>query len=114
MRLAAILGILLYGAANVFAGFYDLVMERRLAWGVDAGLLVTGALLVLAGILGWRRSRSAFPVAVVALVLAFALAVFNERILGLGHPGHHLFRGAYTVMVLWAAYRGLRVDASNG
>jgi len=106
MRLVAIVGLLLYGVANLFAGSFDLATARRLPLGVDVGLLVTGALLLWAAALGLRRSRSAFLVAVTALVAAFALAVFNERVLGLGHPSHHLVRGAYTVLVLWAAYRG--------
>jgi hypothetical protein len=109
MRLAAIGGLLLYGLANVVAGSFDLVTVHRLGAGVDAALLLTGALLLLAGILTVRHSRFAFPAAVVGLGMAFALAVFNERFLGLGHPLHHLVRGLYTALVLWAAYRGSRL-----
>jgi hypothetical protein len=109
MRFLASGGLLLYGLANVVAGFFDLVTVHRWGTGVDAALLLTGALLLLAGILTVLRSRFAFAAAVVSLGTAFALAVFNERFLGLGHPGHHLVRGLYTALVLWAAYRGSRL-----
>jgi hypothetical protein len=109
VRLAAIGGLLLYGLANIVAGFLDWVTVHRLSAGVDTALLLTGALLLLAGILTVLRSRFAFPAAVVSLGLAFALAVFNERVLGLGHPAHHLVRGLYTALVLWAAFRGSRL-----
>ncbi len=114
MRLLAIVGLGLYGLANVFAGAYDLAAERRLPVGVDAALLVTGALLVVAVVLAVRRSASAFGVAAFALLLAAALAVFNERVLGLGHPSHHIVRGLYTLVVFGAALKGLRRTPSGG
>ena len=108
MRILGIAGLLLYGIANIFAGTYDLLVAHTLSVGADAALLGTGALLTTAAIFAIRRAPSAFGMAVASLVLASALAIFNERVLRLGHPSHHLVRGAYTVLVLWAVWRSLR------
>ncbi len=105
MRVIAVGGLLLYGVANLFAGLFDLATDRGLALGVDAALLITGGLLVASGILAMRRSRFAFRAGSLALVLALALAVFNERVLGLGHPSHHIMRGLYTVAVFWSLWK---------
>ncbi len=113
MRLLAIVGLGLYGLANLFAGAY-VAAEGSLPVGVDAALLVTGALFVVAVVLAVRRSAFAFRVAVLALLLASALAVFNERVLGLGHPSHHIVRGLYTLVVFGAVLKGLRQTPSGG
>ena len=116
MRFLAAGGLLLYGFANLFAAAVDLLRVRRLAWEIDAALLATGGVLALSGILALRRSKRAFMVAACGLALTFggrprrrvaaaALAIFNERVLGLGDPSHHIFRGAYSLLVLWAVYR---------
>jgi hypothetical protein len=114
MRLFAIAGLGLYGVANVFAGTYDLVSLGSLAIGVDAALLVTGGLLLIATVLVLRGSVAALRVGVVALLSALVLAVFNERVFGLGQPSHHIFRGLYTIVVVWAVFKSARQTERGG
>jgi hypothetical protein len=108
MRLLAILGLGLYGVANLFAGIYDWSVVGRLTPRDDLLLIITGAVLVTAAALVARRARRARAATIAAMVLASALAAYNERVLGLGHPSHHLVRGAYTLLVLWAVWRSTR------
>lgn len=108
MRLSAIIGLFLYGAANLFAGIYGVTVVGGLPVHVTALLILTGFLLSVASVLLLRRSPNAIIIAAISLVSAFALALYNERILGAGHPSHHLFRGAFAVLVLWAAIRATR------
>ena len=105
MRALATGGLWLYGAANVLAGVADLVARRGLPVAVSLGLIGTGILLIGAGLLTLRRSSHALQAALVALVLALALAVFNERVLGFGHPTHHFARVAFTLLILWSVVK---------
>jgi len=108
MRFLAILGLALYGAANLFVGIYDWTAETRLVLHVELLLIVSGAILIGASFLVTRRSKHALALGIVSLLLAFGIAVYNERVQGQGHPGHHLVRAAYTLIVFWAVWRSTR------
>jgi hypothetical protein len=108
MKALSVGGLLLYGVANLFAGTLDLAAERDLPLGVDVGLVVTGGVLLGSAVLVARGSENAFSAALIGLLLASGLAVSNERVLGLGDPSHHLIRGPYTLVVLWASWRSTR------
>ena len=108
MRILTGIGLLLYGIANLFAGTYDLSTARTLPFAVNGILLITGLVLIIAGVQVMRASRRAFAITVIALAAASALAVFNERVLGLGHPSHHIVRGAYTLLLLWGGWAARR------
>jgi hypothetical protein len=103
----------LYGVANVLAGAYDLITEARLAPHVAVALVGTGALLMVATIAVAVGSQQARAIAIVALVLASALAVYNERALDLGHPTHHMVRGLYTLLLLWVVVRATRTPTKS-
>jgi hypothetical protein len=110
MRVAAVVGLGLYGIANVFAAAYDLETGGQPPLFVDLLVLGTGLLLLAAmASVAWQRGpiRS---LALIGLVLAFLLAVYNERVLGLGDPFHHLIRGAFSLAVLWAVWRSTRAS----
>ena len=105
MRSLAIGGLWLYGAANILAGVADLAIQQVLPLAVALALIAVGALLVLSGVLTLRGSQHAVAHSAAALSLALLLAVFNERVLGLGHPSHHIVRGLVTVAIMWLVWR---------
>jgi hypothetical protein len=106
MRAVAIGLLWLYGAANVVAGTADLLAQHSLPVTIALGLIVSGALLAAAGVLTARGSPHALLVTLISVALAFALALFNERVLGLGHPSHHIGRGLLTAVIVWSVWRG--------
>jgi hypothetical protein len=108
MRVLAVGGLALYGVANLFAGVVDITGEHRLPGHVEVLLIITGVLLLVGTVLVAKGLGQGWSVALTAIVLASLLAVYNERVLGLGHPSHHLIRGPYTLLVLYAAWRCTR------
>jgi hypothetical protein len=108
MRVIAIGGLGVYGVANLLAGIVDIALEGRLARHVEALLVFVGVVLLIGAILVARESSRAWMGALTGLVLASGLALYNERVLGLGHPSHHLIRGAYTLVVLIAVWKCTR------
>lgn len=105
MRALAIGALWLYGAANVVAGAADLAVQHALPVPVAFLLMATGALLIAGGVLSLRGSSHAVSFSAMALGFALVLGVFNERVLGLGHPSHHVVRGAVTAAVMWLVWR---------
>jgi hypothetical protein len=110
MRTLVLLGLGLYGAANLFAGIYDFAVAKELAGHTQVALVLTGALLTVSAVVVARRTQHARIITISSLVLAFVLAVYNERVLGLGQPIHHLFRGTYSLLLLWPVFRLTRPD----
>jgi uncharacterized membrane protein len=105
MRALAIFGLSIYGLANLFAGIFNWATIGSLPTYVNATLLLSGVVFLFAVVSLARRARYGRFIAILSLVLASALAGYNERVLGLGHPSHHLIPGAYTLLVLWAVIR---------
>lgn len=111
MKVTTLIGIALYGVANIFAGTYDLFVTRQWPLYVDFALVISGLLFAVAYLSVLRSLRRSLALVILALAVASAIALYNERVLGLGDPSHHLFRAAYTLIVFGAAYfwdRGVR------
>ena len=75
MRVLAVLGLALYGVANLFAGIYDWTVGKRLVLHVDLLLIVSGTFLMGGSFFVARRWSHGLFVGVTSLLLAFGVAV---------------------------------------
>ena len=108
MKTVTLIGIGLYSVANLFAGTFDLIVTQSLPMLDAFALLLSGLVFVATFYFVWKERAGWFWMVIIALGIASAIAVFNERVLGLGHPSHHIYRGTYTLIVFVAAYILLR------
>jgi presenilin-like A22 family membrane protease len=104
MKIITLIGVGLYSIANIFAGFFELAGPRYLPTVIAVMLILSGLLFALSFYYILKEKNGWFVLTISGLVLAFGIALFNERILGLGNPSHHIYRGFYSLLIMCSAY----------
>lgn len=104
MKISLLIVIGLYCLANLFAGLYDLFNVHILPITVDIFLILSGLVFLTAIYFIWKERKGWFWLVIISLVIASLIALYNERILDMGHPTHHIYRGAYTLVIFVVAY----------
>jgi len=104
MKISLLIGIGLYCVANLSAGFFDILNVHRLPIAIDLILIISGILFLLTFVLILKEKKNWFLMILVSLLIASVIAIYNERVFGLGDPTHHIFRGIYTLIIFGIAY----------
>jgi hypothetical protein len=104
MKTILIVCLVLYGIANLLAGGSDLFVVNQLPAYMAIFLVVSGILFLAAAHFGFRNRPVIFILTLAATLFAFGLAIYNERVLGLGLPVHHLFRGIFSLILISLSY----------
>ena len=104
MKIILIISLTIYGIANLFAGGSDLFLLNQLPVYISILLVLSGILFFITVYAVLKEKSVLLLLTIVSTLLAFSLAIYNERILGLGHPSHHIIRGVLSIGIIYISY----------